>query len=260
MNDFNKLLTESWCLNNKYFNCYKRIISNAISRGSSNTQNKENHHIIPRSFGGADTVILTTREHFIVHMLLPKFTEGKNKAKMYCAIFRMMTGRQNKYHKLTSRQYEFVRERYRESRRLLQTGKIFSKETCQKISERQKGKTVSVAARKKISIANTGRLIGFKHPKEFGEKISRSLRGRKKSKEWVDKINKNPLKIEKTANKHRGMKRSDESKLRMSLAKIGKQPHNVGKKYYYNPLTNEKLLCFPNDAPEGFKNGFLSKH
>lgn len=46
-------------------------------------------------------------------------------------------------------------------------------------------------------------------------------------------INKNPEKIRKTAEKHRGMKRSKEAKEKMSLAKKGKPAHNRFK--YHTP-------------------------
>lgn len=42
-------------------------------------------------------------------------------------------------------------------------------------------------------------------------------------------INHNPEKIGKTAEKHKGMKRSEEAKLKMTLAKRGKPTHNKGK-------------------------------
>jgi hypothetical protein len=51
---------------------------------------QERHHIIPRSLGGTNDfdnlVIVTAREHYILHMLLPKFiTDKKDKEKMICA-------------------------------------------------------------------------------------------------------------------------------------------------------------------------------
>ena len=49
----------------------------------------EKHHILPRSLGGDDhpdnIVSLTAREHFIVHLLLTKFTNGQDRYKMMFA-------------------------------------------------------------------------------------------------------------------------------------------------------------------------------
>ncbi|MFW6129697.1 MAG: NUMOD3 domain-containing DNA-binding protein, partial [Atribacterota bacterium] len=89
--------------------------------------------------------------------------------------------------------------------------------------------------------------------------LSSSLKGKKKDKEHVDKINKNPEKIKKTANKHIGMKRSDEARKNMSKAKKGKTPHNKGKVYCYDPKTLEKKLCFIDEMPDGYVRGFVKK-
>jgi hypothetical protein len=102
------------------------------------------------------------------------------------------------------------------------------------------------------------RFVNVPKTDEHKSKISKSLTG--KTHEWQDKINKNHEKIEKTRQKHLGMKRSEESRQKMSLIKKGKTPHNAGKKYYYNPEnTQEKTLCFENCAPEGWINGIYKK-
>ena len=54
--------------------------------------------------------------------------------------------------------------------------------------------------------------------------MSKRLQGRKCPHNAI--TNKNPEKIRKTAEKHRGMKRSDDAKLKMSLAKRGKPTKN----------------------------------
>lgn len=98
----------------------------------------------------------------------------------------------------------------------------------------------------------------LKRPKSEKHKkaISNALKGKSKTKEWVDKVNKNPIKIEKTAKKHRGMKRSAEAKEKMSLAKKGNAAHNKGKVYCYDPNSDKKLLCAEEDIPKGWKRGF----
>lgn len=68
-------------LQNKYHACYVRLIqrcqTNPIKEMPGYT---ECHHILPRSLGCQDVadnmVILTTKEHFIAHALLIRFTEG----------------------------------------------------------------------------------------------------------------------------------------------------------------------------------------
>lgn len=66
-------------------------------------------------------------------------------------------------------------------------------------------------------------------------------------------------KIKKTAESHRGMKRSDECRKNMSLAKIGKIPHNKGKVYCYHPTTLNKKLCNLSEIPSGYVRGYIPK-
>lgn len=57
----------------------------------------------------------------------------------------------------------------------------------------------------------------------------------------MDKINKNPEKIRKTAEKHRGMKRSEVTCKRISEALLGLEPKNKGKIWIHNIETKERL-------------------
>jgi hypothetical protein len=108
------------------------------------------------------------------------------------------------------------------------TGWHHSEEVKQKISLGNKGKINSEETRKKISINNKGKPKQFSSG--FGEKISKALKGHKKTQEWINKINKNPEKIAKTAAKHKGMKRTEEARKKMSLAAKGRIPWNKGLK------------------------------
>lgn len=85
-----------------------------------------------------------------------------------------------------------------------------------------------------------------------------------KFQERINKINKNPEKIRKTAEKHRGMKRSEESKRKMSLAAkkhmedpiVRKKRSGSGCIYIYNPETSVVRRHNPNDPiPDGFLKG-----
>lgn len=60
-----------------------------------------------------------------------------------------------------------------------------------------------------------------------------------KHKERMDKINKNPLKISKSAEKHRGMKRSDQTRKNISESLKGSIPHNLNKKYMHDLISGE---------------------
>ena len=115
-------------------------------------------------------------------------------------------------------------------------------------------------AEQKLILAQAAyeRFNGVPLSEEHKKNISAGLTG--KPHPWQDSINKNPEKIRKTAEKHRGMKRSEESKYLMSIAKKGKASPNKGKKRFYNPDNIvEKILCFPDEAPEGWASGFPKK-
>lgn len=78
-----------------------------------------------------------------------------------------------------------------------------------------------------------------------------------KHKERMDKINKNPEKIKKTALKHRGMKRSTETRKRISEANTGNIPSFKGKIFIHNIETGEKKSVEKNsEIPTGWARGY----
>ena len=100
-------------------------------------------------------------------------------------------------------------------------------------------------------------LIANQNP-ERKAKISRALTGKKH--DWQDKVNKNPEKIRKTAEKHRGMKRSAEARKNMSDGlKEFYSTHavsNKGKIWIHNSSTNEKKYVDRSEViPEGWELG-----
>ena len=90
---------------------------------------------------------------------------------------------------------------------------------------------------------------GKKKPEGFGEKVSKRLKGVARPKEVVDKINKNPEKIRKTAEKHRGMKRSEEARKNISRSKKGKPARNKGEIWYFDPINKEAKSFMNNEIP-----------
>lgn len=167
-------------INNKY----KVWHDNIIARGKNRvlTGYQEKHHIIPKSLGGSDSkdnlVALTLREHFIVHILLCKFTINKSRIKMLNALHAMMffTTKKRKV-KTSSRIVESLRTEY------LKNNPVFDPEVRRKIGLGNKGKIVSAEGRRNMSLAHMGlrNSLGFKHPKEFGERISKMNKGKKYS-------------------------------------------------------------------------------
>ena len=90
----------------------------------------------------------------------------------------------------------------------------------------------------------TERFTNFKWSKSRNEKISKTLKGRPSPHTIL--TNKNKEKIRKTAEKHRGMKRSEDAKHKMSLAKLGKPANNKGLLMAYDK--NGKRHYLPKDT------------
>lgn len=170
---------------NKYTRWYFNIVNKAISEQRSKSNSYyESHHIVPKSFGGSNKksnlVLLTPREHFVCHMLLPKMMLDPIKAgKMVYAFFRMKHKHKNSK----------LFDRFRTAYGILTTGennpfygRTHTAETKQKIS--RAGKYHSPESRKKMSESKKGKntgennpMFGKVHPKEWREQHSKRLQG-----------------------------------------------------------------------------------
>lgn len=102
-------------LSNKYTKLYFDIINKAIfQKRIKGIIYYESHHIIPKSLGGENgklnRVLLTAREHYIIHWLLTKMCKDpQHRQKMFWAFHRLVfskTGIRN----FTSYQYEIARK------------------------------------------------------------------------------------------------------------------------------------------------------
>lgn len=131
-------------IENKYKLWHDNIIANAQSRVLKGY--KEKHHILPRSVGGTDDksnlVELTAKEHFIVHMLLCKFTKGLARRSMLYA-FKAMS-----YYKKDGRDYK-INSRIAEK---LRSELKFSDEHKQKMSEKKLGRIIPIQTKLKMSL------------------------------------------------------------------------------------------------------------
>ena len=118
-------------IQNKYKVWHDNIIANGKKRKLIGY--KEVHHILPKSLGGSNDksnlAELTAREHFLVHLLLCKFTVGQAKMKMSYAFHAMCSFKNSRrYNKVNSRLVEKIRSNFK-----------FTKEHRQKISKAQIG-------------------------------------------------------------------------------------------------------------------------
>jgi hypothetical protein len=132
---------------------YKKIYDDLIQsrkklkRRKANGVYFEKHHILPKCMGGnnlkENTVLLTAREHLIAHMLLCKiyiFNEVAH-GKLCCALWLMVTSRNIHKHKISSREYEGIKNEFSEVQRsryigsnnpnYKKIGRISKKQICQ---------------------------------------------------------------------------------------------------------------------------------
>jgi len=155
-------------IENKYSTWYYNIINKSKNRLL--TGYKEKHHILPRCLGGKDNkdnlVELTAREHFIVHMLLCKFTKGESKRSMLYA-FKCMC-----YYKKDGRDYKI----YSRIAQKLRSELKFSKEHKIKMSEVKKGKPSNRKGKKasdKTKLRIKKALSGKKHSEKHKDTLSK---------------------------------------------------------------------------------------
>lgn len=94
-----------------YIKIHNSIIKSALSRGRVAGYG-EMHHIIPKSMGGTDNkdnlVMLTAREHFIIHWLLAKIHRN---SQMIFALFAMTKPGNRSQKRYTSHSFKYARER-----------------------------------------------------------------------------------------------------------------------------------------------------
>jgi len=223
----NRSTFKDYCLKNKYSNWYFSIIDNAISRGWTKKTSDvytEKHHIIPNSIvKNNDVVVLTAREHFVCHLLLPKMLEGKDKRKMMLALHRLVFGNKHinvKYVK-NSKSYEKIKikcSKYLSER----TQEYWDNKPIQQRSIMRLGKNNSMFGKKQKE--STKILIG------------------EKAKERLKDKTRHPL---------YGIGHSEETKRKISEYKKQNNPV-LGKKWYHNPSTKQQKYFNQGQQDIGF--------
>jgi hypothetical protein len=232
---------------------YKRIYEKIVQKAKIENRIKsqslyyESHHILPKCLGGSNNkenlILLTPKEHFICHLLLMKIYENdKNSYLKMCRAFNMMAtsnSKQNRY--ITSRTFQKFKEKMYGPEGILKGenapffGKTFSKETREKIRERQLSNN-SMKGKKPWNFGknkdNDERL------KNYGKKISESTKGkrivsdehRQKLSESSKGKKKVPFSIthrQRIAEKRKNQIISDETKEKISAATKGKNKPKV---------------------------------
>jgi hypothetical protein len=204
-----------------YVKIYNDIIGRALfeKRVKGNGVYYELHHITPRCMGGGNNkenmVLLTAREHFIVHKMLPTMFP-KYRKELSLALHRMAfstTTKMNRDYHIGAREFERIRQEigdaisgennpFANKKHTDESLSVMRKRAKERFSNPENhpmyGKSLSKEVIEKIRIRNTGR----KASEETRKKMSKQRAGRPKSREHV--INQ--------ANAHRGKKRTEETK------------------------------------------------
>lgn len=228
-----------------YNRIYNYIINLAKYRGldkSNITYYVELHHIIPRSLGGnnnADNlVLLTAKEHYICHHLLYKIHGNKSMALAY---WRMSNDTRHTMTIISANQYKKLKETISINMKL--NNPMYDTKCKHKLSITKFNQWANKVFREKMIIAFNQENTIIKHKTSMANWISNN---REIFNNRMLKINTNISKITKTANTHRGMKRSDSSKLLMSKSAIGKhegKSNGIWNGYYITPLGKFERVC-----------------
>ena len=225
-NDF-----KAFCTDNKYCKWYFNIIDNALARGWTKKTSQvyvESHHIIPKSIlKNNDTVILTAREHFICHLLLPKFLEGQYKYKMLTAAIGMKRkSKRTEFRYINSRLYNQIKSEYGKYRKELWKNEEYRIKVSKSIKDNrpdQNGKNNPMYGR-------TGKLsphYGKEKTLEHKNKIKQALTGMKYSKDRCENMSKNCPK------------------------------NSLGKKWYHDSINKIEKYFIQGQQPENFMLGRL---
>jgi hypothetical protein len=170
-------------IENKYSRVYYNIINRAKTRNLGKEIYTEKHHIIPKSLGGANSkdnlVVLTAKEHFVCHMILPRITQGKFKRKMIYAAWRLcQAGRPDQERYVpSSRIYAILKEQRAKLLRAVSgpAHHLYGKKTGRTSAD------FTDEWRKNISEAAKGRVAwnkGIPRSQEVKDAVSRANKGR----------------------------------------------------------------------------------
>ena len=165
-------------LPNKYTKWYMSIILRAKLRNKNSQISYEEHHTLPKSIGGtndsSNLVFLTIREHYICHMLLLKMTTGKDKSKMWYAIWCMGMKTSKQKRVFNSRYFENLKIKSLSNRK----GLPKSDTHRQKLSKSKTG--VKLGPPSDSARANMSKAQRQKGPMPLNQKIkiSNTLKGR----------------------------------------------------------------------------------
>ncbi len=220
-------------INMNYQKNYEKLVEKARNEKRQKNKGKyfESHHIKPTCLGGdgktsewrthPNIVLLTPKEHFIAHKLL-YFMYPNNKSIFhgYRMMAKMAAKTNDRIFNLSAREVEEIRLKFIES---VSGNNAPSKrpEVAKKISESQKGKKVSLETKKRVT---DGLKKYFKeNPGVQKGRITSEDAKRKQSEAKKGKPG-NPVSIDAMKRANLGVKRSQETKMKLSNAAKKRAP------------------------------------
>lgn len=183
-------------IENKYYRWYHSIIKNALEQkrikkpvGSKEYQYFEAHHILPscvfpeyKSFkkNSWNKVLLTAKEHFICHMLLPKFVaKDTHRFKLIHALYAMANQNNKQQQRNNSKMYDYAKKVMIEVRKDQEA----SREWREKLSKASKTSNHMIGKTKELNP-----FYGKTHSKEIKEKLRTLKLGSKLSENTKEKM------------------------------------------------------------------------
>lgn len=261
---------------------YDKIIEKAKSENRKKVRKDkegyvyyEKHHILPKCLGGTNDkenlVLLTGREHFIVHKLLACIHKG-NRNLVY-AMHRLAYDKKTD-RKLSSRDYQFIKE-LKDSFPFIHFYDIWiekfgiekanelkvkyilklKKPKSEQHKEHLRGKNVGKKHAKEQNEEHSKRMSGENNPnfgkpmsKETANKIRIANTGKKRTPEMNERnrqIHLGKKQSEETKQKRneklKGKKRTEETKQKMRKSKSEQHKLNIKKNHYKNKNKNKNL-------------------
>lgn len=208
------------CIDNKYKRWHFALVDKRVLSPCMDHYT-ESHHVQPRSLGGSNSpgnlVQLSVREHIVCHRLLIKFVQHPLAKQKMLLALHFLCHGKYKLDERKTIMNKFSSRLLAELRKNLHTPK-------------------SIETRKRMSVARTGTKRKYEH---------------------YMKVNTDPEKIRKTAEFHRGRKRSAQTKNKQSVQKkeflSSNDPFNKGKKQYYDPGNSLNTGVYrPGSEPAGW--------
>lgn len=234
---------------------HDRIILNALNaeRCKGNGDYYESHHITPKCVGGTDSkdnlVLLTPKEHYIIHHLLTKIYPDEAGLKVAYSRIVYRYGYQ-KTLRMTARMYERAKAEHAK----VMSDRTVTCETRRRMSESAKARCTEEWRQSKSEQMSqrTGEdnpFFGKKHSQETKDKIGAANKGRLKG-------NKNPMYGTTMSEEHKQKLRNVLMNREYPEEAKKKQSEAMSKLKWVTDGVNNKRL---DHLPDGWKYGRSSK-